>query len=246
MLFASDAGPDTPAVGEALGSASTVGIAEKSDGIYLPCYPNASAERLATSGRVDFAVRSSNDLDEIEPCLLQRTQSKSSEENELMKANYKPTLSVRACGKFERWMVCGLALFSFAAGSLLTARLTRLNQVRADSNRVFELMVYHTLPGKVPALEAIFRDVSKLQAKHDMNVVGYWVPGEDDPAWANTFIYLVAHPSRDEAKRNWQALHADPAFPEYGKQAIPLIEKAGEAYRVDEVYMRPSDFSAMK
>ena len=66
----------------------------------------------------------------------------------------------------------GTALLSFAAGSLLTARLMHLNQVRADSNRVFQLMVYHTLPGKVPALESIFRDVSKLQAKHDLNVVG--------------------------------------------------------------------------
>jgi hypothetical protein len=163
-----------------------------------------------------------------------------------MKTNYEPVFSVRIRRKFKGWMVSGVTLFSFVAGSLVTARLMHLKQVRADSNRVFELMVYHTIPGKVPALESIFRDVSKLQAKHDMNVVGYWVPGDDDPAWANTFIYLVAHPSRDEAKKNWQALHADPAFPEYRKQAIPLIEKAGEAYRVDEVYMRPSDFSAMK
>jgi hypothetical protein len=59
-------------------------------------------------------------------------------------------------------------------------------------------MVYHTLPGKVPALESIFRDVSKLQTKHDLNVVGYWVP-DTDPAWANAFIYLVAHPSRATA-----------------------------------------------
>src|ERR1700704_4670958 len=92
-------------------------------------------------------------------------------------------------------------------------RLMHLNQVRADSNRVFQLMVYHTLPGKVPALESIFRDVSKLQAKHDFNNVGYWVPN-DAPASGNTFIYVVAHPSREEAKKNWDALHGDPAFPE--------------------------------
>jgi NIPSNAP len=142
-------------------------------------------------------------------------------------------------------MVCGVVLVSFAAGSLLTARLMHAEQVRADSSRVFELMVYHAVPGKVPALESIFRDVAKLQAKHDLNVIGYWVPN-DDPAWANTFIYLVAQPSREEAKKNWAALHADPAFPEYRKQAIPLIEKVNEEYRVDEVYMRPTDYSAMK
>jgi NIPSNAP protein len=158
-----------------------------------------------------------------------------------MNTNHKPALAV--IGKLRT--VCGIALLSFTAGSLLTTRLMRLDQVRADSNRVFELMVYHTVPGNVPALESIFRDVSKLQAQHDLNVIGYWVPN-DDPDWANTFVYLVAHPSREAAKKNWDALHADPAFPPYRKQAAPLIEKVGEDYRVDEVYMRPTDYSAMK
>jgi NIPSNAP len=162
-----------------------------------------------------------------------------------MKTNQKSLLALLNRWKFKGWGVCGIALVSFVAGSVLTARLAHVKHVRADSNRVFELMVYHTVPGKVPALEAIFRDVSKLQAKYDLNVVGYWVPN-DDPAWANTFIYLVAHPSKDEAKKNWHALHADPAFPEYRQQAVPLIEKAGEDYKVDEVYMRPTDYSAMK
>src|SRR5271154_3718644 len=122
-----------------------------------------------------------------------------------MNSNHKSALLVSKSWKFTGWPVLGIALLFFAAGSLLTARLMHLNQVRADSNRVFELMVYHTLPGKVPVLESVFRDVEKLQAKHDLPVVGYWIP-DDNPAWANTFIYLVAHPSRDEAKKNWDEL----------------------------------------
>jgi hypothetical protein len=147
--------------------------------------------------------------------------------------------------KFRAPSVFGIALLSFAAGSLLTVHLMHLSQVRADSNRVFELMVYHTVPGKVPALESIFRDVSKLQTKHNLNVVGYWVP-TDAPAWKDTFICVVAHSSLDDAKKNWHELHADPEFSPYRKAAEPLIEKAGEVFRVDEVYMRPSDFSPMK
>ena len=162
-----------------------------------------------------------------------------------MKTNQQSLLAVPKRSKVKGWMVCGTALASFAAGSLLTTRLMHADRVRADANRVFELMVYHALPGKVPALESIFREVSKLQAKHDLNVVGYWVPN-DDPAWANTFIYLVAHSSQEEAKKNWNALHTDPAFPEYRKQAAPLIERVEEGYKVDEVYMRPTEFSAMK
>jgi NIPSNAP len=162
-----------------------------------------------------------------------------------MKTNDTPALALRNRTKYKASMVCATALLSFAAGSLLTARGIRLNQVRADGNRVFELMIYHAVPGKGPELESVFRDVSKLQAKYDLNVVGYWVPN-DDPGWKDTFIYLVAHPSLDEAKRNWRALHADAAFPEYRKAAEPLIEKVNEKYKVDEVYMRPSDYSAMK
>jgi len=144
--------------------------------------------------------------------------------------------------KYKGWTVCSIALASFAAGSLITFRLAQLDQVRADSNRVFELRVYHTLPGKVPALESRFRDTtSKLLAKHDLKVVGYWVP-EDAPAWDNTFVFMVAHSSREEAKKNWDAFGADPAFQDVIKleQANKLVEK------VDLTYMRPTDFSPMK
>jgi hypothetical protein len=145
------------------------------------------------------------------------------------------------CWKFKGWTICGIALVSFAAGSLITARLAHISQVRADSNRVFELRVYHTVPGKVPALESRFHDTtSKLLTKHDLNVVGYWVP--EDAPWDNTFIFMVAHPSREEAKKNWDALWADPGFQEVVKseQANKLVEK------VDTTYMHPTDFSAMK
>lgn len=162
-----------------------------------------------------------------------------------MKTSRKLALPFLNRLKFSGWVVCAIALVSFAAGSVITARLMHVNQVRADSNRVFELMVYHAIPGKGPALESIFRDVSKLQANHDLNVVGYWVPNED-PAWNDTFIYLVAHPSRDEAQKNWDALHHDPEFRPYIEAAKPFIQKGDRQYKVDEVYMRPADFSAMK
>jgi hypothetical protein len=140
------------------------------------------------------------------------------------------------------WTVCGIALVSFAAGSLITARLAHVNEVRADSNRVFELRIYHAVPGKVPTLETRFRDTaSKLLAKHGLTAVGYWVP-EAAPAWDNTFVYILAHPSREEAKKNWEAMFADPAFQVMSKseQTEKLVEK------VDSTYMHPSDFSPMK
>jgi len=144
--------------------------------------------------------------------------------------------------KFKGWTLGGVALISFAAGSLITARLAQINQVRADSTRVFELRIYHAVPGKLPALETRFRDTaSKLLAKHGLKAVGYWVP-EDALPWDNTFVYILAHPSREEAKKNWEAFGADPEFQEVLKseQANKLVEK------VDSTFMHPTDFSPMK
>jgi hypothetical protein len=137
------------------------------------------------------------------------------------------------------------ALLSFLSGWLFSMLLAHLQEVHAEESRVFELMIYHALPGKVPALESIFRDVSRQQAQYNLNVLGYWVPNED-PAWKDTFVYVVAHPSREAADANWHALHADPSFLPYRRAAEPLIEKVNGRFNVDEVYMRPSEFSPIK
>jgi hypothetical protein len=138
----------------------------------------------------------------------------------------------------NRFTASGIAVIAFAAGSFFT----RVQTIRADSNRVFELRIYHTVPGKVPALTTRFRDIaSKLLAKHELKAVGYWIP-QDALASDNTFIYILAHPSREGAKANWSAMFADPAFQEMGKmeQTEKLVEK------VDSIYMNPTDFSPMK
>jgi hypothetical protein len=146
--------------------------------------------------------------------------------------------------RINRWKIVGIALASFAAGSFLTARLMHLSQVRADSNRVFELRVYHTVQGKQPALVSEFRDkVTKLFARHDLKALGYWSPA--DPAVAeNTFIYILAHPSKEEADKHWAAFRADPEF-----QATMKEQQAPDAKiveKVDSTYMNPTDFSPVK
>jgi hypothetical protein len=144
--------------------------------------------------------------------------------------------------KSKGWRLCATALLSFTAGALITARLAHVEHVRADSNRVFELRIYHTAPGKLPAVESGFRDTySKLFAKHDLQVVGYWVP-EGKAPWDDTFVYLVAHSSREDAEKNWDAMFADPKTQEAIKAeaAEKLVEK------VDVTYMRPTDFSPVK
>jgi hypothetical protein len=148
---------------------------------------------------------------------------------------------------FQRWKatgltVCATTVIAFAAGSIFMAYLTQLPGVMAAAgDRVFELNVYHAVPGKVAALESRFGDAWKLQAKHGLNVIGYWIP-EGGGGWENTLVYMVAHRSREEAKKNWDAFHADPAFQKYvqSEKAEKLIDS------VDTIYLRPADFSPMR
>jgi len=159
-----------------------------------------------------------------------------------MKTNYFSLAMTANRWKFKRWTVCATALVSFAMGSLVTSRLSHLRQVGADNNRLFELRIYHAVPGKLPALESRFRETtSKLLATHDLKVVGYWIP-EDIPPWDNTFVFVLEHPSQAEAKKNWDAMWADPAFQELVKSE--QIDKLVE--RMDSTYMHSADFSPMK
>ncbi len=136
----------------------------------------------------------------------------------------------------------GICLLSFVAGSVTTSRFSHIQQARADSNRVFELRVYHASPGKLPALESRFRDkTSKILARHNLDVEGYWVT-DDASASENAFIWVVAHSSREEGKKNFAAMMADPEFQEVIKaeKAEKLVDK------VDVTEMRPTDFSPIK
>ncbi len=124
---------------------------------------------------------------------------------------------------------------SFAAGALFHSQ--------AQSSRVYELRVYHTLPGRLPALQARFRDHTlDIFKKHGMISVGYWTP-QDSPASDNTLIYILAHDNRDVAKKHWAEFTADPEWQKVSKASEAdgkIVEK------VESTFMVPSDYSPMK
>ncbi len=126
-----------------------------------------------------------------------------------MKLKRNAVLAVLGRSKWKSLMICGSALFSFAIGSFTTAKLIHVQQVKASNDRVFELNVYHAVPGKVPKLENRFRDASKLIAQHKLDVMAYWVPNSD-PLFADTFIYIVAAPSREEMEKELGCLACRP------------------------------------
>ncbi|MDQ2899563.1 MAG: NIPSNAP family protein [Acidobacteriota bacterium] len=115
---------------------------------------------------------------------------------------------------------------------------------RADSkSRVFELRTYTTNEGKLPDLQKRFRDHTiEIFNRHHMTSIGYWVP-RDAPRSQNTLIYILAHPSREEAKKNWDAFRADP---EWKKVAADSEANGKIVTHVDSVFMDPTDYSAIK
>jgi hypothetical protein len=108
---------------------------------------------------------------------------------------------------------------------------------------VFELRTYTSYEGKLPELLARFRDhVTKLFEKHSMTNIAYWVP-QDAPASQNTLIYLLAHSSREAAKKNWDAFRSDPEWHRVRNET----EANGKlVLNIDSVFMNPSEFSPMK
>lgn len=128
----------------------------------------------------------------------------------------------------------------FAAGALWPADTA----VHAQSDgKVFELRTYTAPEGKLPNLEARFRDhTMRIFEKHDMTNVGYWVP-QDAPASDDTLIYIISHDSREQAAENWQSFRDDPEWAEVSRasQVDGRIVSSVEA-----VFMDATDYSPLK
>ena len=154
------------------------------------------------------------------------------------------TFFVRSWPVRPTWFRCfALAAFSFTTGSWVTLQLGKTSSVQAETNRVFELRIYHVAPGRLPAVETLFREhVLAMFKRHGITGIGYWNP-LDNPESGNTWIYLIAHPSRQEAKKNWDAFAADPEWGQASKAANAdgkLVEK------IDSTYMDPADISPLR
>ena len=135
--------------------------------------------------------------------------------------------------------VCGAFVAGFGVHALMSPALT----AHAAANRVFEIRTYTAPAGKLDALKARFRDHTlKAFNRHDMTSIAYFIP-QEAPLSDNTIIYVLAHPSREEAKKNWAAFSADPEW----VKAKAESEKDGKIVeKVTSVFADPADFSPIK
>ena len=93
------------------------------------------------------------------------------------------------------------------------------------------------------ALKARFADhTDAIFRRHNMKSIGYWSP-EDAPSSQNLFIYILEHPSRREAEKNWAAFQADPEWQKVKAES----EAHGQLVdHIDHYFMDPTSFAALK
>jgi hypothetical protein len=108
---------------------------------------------------------------------------------------------------------------------------------------VYELRTYTAAEGKLDAVVARFRNHTvKLFEKHGMTNIGYWIP-LDEPLSRNTLIYILAHKSREAAKKSWEAFRKDPEWIRVRDES----EAGGKlVIKVESVFLGPTDFSRLK
>ena len=130
-------------------------------------------------------------------------------------------------------LTIGFALGSWNASSV----------AHAQGGKVFEMRTYTAPDGKLPNLQARFRDHTiRIFNKHNMKSVGYWVP-QDAPAKDNTLVYIISHDSREAAKKSWADFQADPEWKKVSAESQvdgPIVTK------VVSVFMDATDYSPIK
>jgi hypothetical protein len=107
---------------------------------------------------------------------------------------------------------------------------------------IYELRVYHCVPGRLPALLKRFESITlKIWERHGIKQAGFWtvLVGESNQA----LYYLLAWDSLAERERIWNAFQADQEW----------ITKRGETEkdgpiveRIVNSFLQPTSFSSVK
>jgi hypothetical protein len=156
----------------------------------------------------------------------------------------KSSLTLIAAGLHDSMLgdMKAFYVLSFLCGAAAMLGLTTVGASNSTQH-VYELRLYHVHDGKMDALKSRFGDYTdSIFKRHNMKSVGYWSP-EDAPASQNLFVYILEHPSRQEAEKNWADFQADPEWKKVKAESEangPLVD------HIDRYFMDPTSFSALK
>ena len=130
--------------------------------------------------------------------------------------------------------------FDSVARETLATRQKEQSGGMARSTPVYELRIYHVVPGKMEDLVSRFRDhTMKLFADYGIKSVAYWTALEE-PVKSSTFFYILEHPSREAAAANWKAFQDDP---EWKRVKVKSEQKGRSIEKIDSTFLTLTDFS---
>ena len=106
---------------------------------------------------------------------------------------------------------------------------------------IYELRTYEAAPGKMPELNARFRDLTlRIFANHGMDVVGFWTYGHG--GWSDQLVYMMKFDDMDDRTRKWASFMADeewrPAYAESQRDGTLTLR-----FRSD--ILTPTDYSPL-
>lgn len=135
-----------------------------------------------------------------------------------------------------------LVLSGYALGRV-SAPVAVASAAQPAPGHVYEMRTYTAAEGKLANVNARFRDhTQRIFAKHNMKSIGYWTPLEG-PTAETTLIYILEHPSREEARKNWAAFSADP---EWQKVKAESEADGRIVAKAESVFLNPTDYSPIK
>ena len=106
---------------------------------------------------------------------------------------------------------------------------------------IYELRIYETVPGRLPALHERFASHTlKFFEKHGIGVVGFWT---EDIGENNKLIYLLKFESLADRETRWDTFQKDPDWIKTRRETEregPIVQ------RINNRIWKPTEYSPMK
>ena len=106
---------------------------------------------------------------------------------------------------------------------------------------IYELRIYETIPGRLPALNDRFANHTLgFFQKHNIHVVGFWT---EEIGTSNQLVYMLGYDSLADRETKWAAFQSDPDW----HQVRAESEQDGPINaRVRNIILRPTAYSPMQ
>jgi len=107
---------------------------------------------------------------------------------------------------------------------------------------IYELRVYHAVPGRLPDLLKRFDSITlKIWQRHGIEQAGFWTTLVGDSNQA--LYYLLKWESLAEREKKWNTFQADP---EWHRQRAETEANGPIVQRVANSFLAPTSFPSVK